>query len=48
MTEDVACFGIYVLAVGRQGHGEQSIPPRRRPAIFAIGIFLIWPTGRLS
>jgi TRAP transporter 4TM/12TM fusion protein len=43
-----AAFGIYALAVGWEGHGEHPIPLWLRPPIFAIGIFLIWPTGRLS
>jgi len=43
-----AAFGIYALAVGFEGHGEHPIPHWLRPVIFAIGVFLIWPTGRLS
>ena len=43
-----AAFGIYALAVGWEGYGEHPIPLWLRPVIFAIGIFLIWPSGRLS
>lgn len=43
-----AAFGIYALAAGFEGHAEHPIPHWLRPVIFAIGIFLIWPTGRLS
>jgi TRAP-type uncharacterized transport system fused permease subunit len=43
-----AAFGIYALAVGWEGFGEKPIPLWLRPPIFAIGIFLIWPTGRPS
>ena len=41
-------FKVYALAVGFEGHGEHPIPHWLRPVIFAIGAFLIWPTGRLS
>jgi TRAP-type uncharacterized transport system fused permease subunit len=43
-----AAFGIYALAAGFEGHAEHPIPHWLRPVIFAIGAFLIWPTGRLS
>jgi TRAP transporter 4TM/12TM fusion protein len=43
-----AAFGIYALATGFEGHAEHPIPHWLRPVIFAIGAFLIWPTGRLS
>ncbi len=44
----LTALGIYALAVGFEGHGEHPIPHHFRPVIFAIGVFLIWPTGRVS
>jgi len=43
-----AAFGIYALAAGFEGHAEHPIPHWLRPVIFAIGAFLVWPTGRPS
>ena len=38
-----ACFGIYGLASGFEGFGENPIPMALRPVIFGLGLVLIWP-----
>lgn len=43
-----SAFGIYALTVGFEGYGEHPVPHWLRPVIFTTGVFLIWPTARLS
>ena len=42
-----ASFGIYALAAAWEGYAEWPVPLLFRPVLFALGVALIWPVGRI-